>query len=187
MSAIANGAKISRVHSKNLNCTISSLSDESGKKLKGLLDNLNNPHIFGLDARELFFLHDKVILVEGQEDVIFYQLIAKDLQIPLKGDFFGWGVGGAGNMDTIAKIVFDLGFEKVVGILDKDKKHLIEPLSKDYPDYHFVCIPANDVRTKKATVAKEEILGLLDNKREIREEFKKDLTIIFQDVNTLFN
>ena len=107
LSAIANGAKISRVHSKNLNCTISSISGESERKLKGLLNNLNNPHIFGLDARELFFLHDKVILVEGQEDVIFYQLIAKDLQIPLKGDFFGWGVGGAGNMDTIAKIVFD--------------------------------------------------------------------------------
>lgn len=183
LNVIANGAKISRVHTRNLACRISSLSDNSAGKIDGLLKNLNNPHIFGLNARELFFMHDKIIMLEGQEDVIFYQKISSEINVPLEGNVYGWGVGGADNMDIIAGVVDDLGFEKVVGVLDDDKKHYIESLSSKYPKYKFFCIPVNDVRTKKARPAKEEVVGLIDGNGVLREQYKKSVEELFNSIN----
>ena len=48
------------------------LQPETITRLEGLLSNRNNPHVLGLDAREIFFQNDKIILVEGQEDVVLY-------------------------------------------------------------------------------------------------------------------
>jgi hypothetical protein len=74
---------------------------------------MNNPHILGLDAREAFFLEEQIILVEGQEDVVFYKKIAKDLNFEINGNFFGWGVGGADNMSIVAQMLKELGFKKL--------------------------------------------------------------------------
>lgn len=63
------------------------LSDESKRKIKGYLDNYFNPHIWGNTAKELFFVEDGVIVVEGQDDVMLYQRAAEQLGIALKGDF----------------------------------------------------------------------------------------------------
>ena len=121
--------KLLRIHKDNGGCTISQLDDETITSLAGLLENKNNPHILGLNAREALFQEDGVVLVEGQDDVIYYTQLAKDFALTLEETrFFGWGAGGAGNIKTISSLLYDLGFSKVAGILDADKKNLLPKL-----------------------------------------------------------
>ncbi len=94
LDSIERGEKIIRVVKEDNATKTYQLSGESIEKIRILRKDLNNPHVFGLNANEVFFLEDNVILVEGQEDVIFYDKIIHDLNIKLKGDFYGWGGGG---------------------------------------------------------------------------------------------
>ena len=159
------------------------LGDKSVKKIRGFLDNLNNPHILGLDAREVFFLEDGIILAEGQEDVIFYKKLFQQLNVVPNGHFFGWGVGGAHNMETIAEILYDLGFEKVAGILDSDKQNVREKLSGQFKNYSFYNIPTNDVRTKPARPERAQVEGLIDRNGDLREEFRNEIDELFRKLN----
>lgn len=160
------------------------LTGGSARQLEGFLKNLNNPPILGLDAREVFFLEDSVILVEGQEDVVGYQKIASELEKNLKGTFFGWGVGGAHNIEIVASVLSDLGFEKVAGILDDDKKSLIPALESKFPNYHFFSIPAKDVRSKSARPETAAIAGLLDGKGKLKPQYHSDIDSLFDKINS---
>lgn len=182
-NAIVYGAKIVRVYSENFDSRIAKLGENSVRKIEGFLKNLNNPHILGLDAKEVFFLDDGIILVEGQEDVVFYQQIAKELQLTLRGNFFGWGVGGAHNMDSISQILRDLGFRRVVGILDADKVDLAKQLSLDFAPYEFYSIPASDVRTKQASPGKQRVDGLIGCDGKLRDEHREDVDELFTRIN----
>jgi energy-coupling factor transporter ATP-binding protein EcfA2/5S rRNA maturation endonuclease (ribonuclease M5) len=185
-SAITNGARIARVYSKNYESQIAMLGDSSVEKIEGFLRNLNNPHVIGLDAREVFFLDDGVILVEGQEDVVVYNKIMKEKNITTKGHFFGWGVGGAHNMEAITEILKDLGFEKVVGILDADKREVKKLLSKKYPNYSFFNISANDVRTKPAKSARAPVEGLIDEWGNLKNEYSEEIFNMITNINGYF-
>ena len=181
-NAIINGAQIARVYSQNYESQISVLSKKSQNKIRGLLENLNNPHILGFDAKETFFLDDEIILVEGQEDVVFYREILNQLNISIKGNFFGWGVGGAGNMNVVAGILKDLGFQKVAGILDSDKSDDMDRLSKEFPEYSFNIIPTQDVRDKPD----REVEGLVTRGGELKVEYHEYARKLFEGINTYF-
>lgn len=181
--SIINGGRVVRVTKPNHETVFSELSTVTVGKLKGFLSNHYNPHILGLDAREVFFLDDGVVLVEGQEDVIQYKKILEELGIEVPADFFGWGVGGADNMKIVAAMLQDLGFEKVVGILDKNKAALVPKLQKDFPKYKFVAIPADDVRTKSAVPAKGAVGGLLDGTGKLDSRHEIELRSLFDEVN----
>ena len=43
----------------------------------------HNPHLWGMDAKEIFFLEDNIIIVEGQEDVISFNKLIKELDISI--------------------------------------------------------------------------------------------------------
>lgn len=183
---ILNGAKIIRVIRESKGITVYQLSSKIIKKIKGLISNLNNPHILGLDAKSIFFLEDNVILVEGQEDVVFYKLFEDKLDISLNGEFFGWGVGGAGNMSIISEMLDSLGFKKVAGILDKNKKETRDRLKKKFPNYKFDIIPTDNVRSKPETPEKDAVEGLVDREGNIKEEYKGKITDIFKEINLFF-
>lgn len=172
LNALENGARIIRVHCPNGQSKIFQLSPATANQLTGILRDRNNPHTLGLNAQEVFFLDDHIILVEGQEDTYFYkEIVLPQLEKELAGDFFGWGVGGASKMKIIAKTLIELGFRKVVGILDGNEKDIRTELEEIFQDYRFFCIPANDVRTKAATDAKQKIDGLLnDENKKVREK-----------------
>ena len=109
----SNGATLARVISTKEGTKIFQLSDKSKSLISKLASgNLYNPHTWGLDAREFFFQEDGIILVEGQEDVLLYPEIAKQLGKEIQGSFFGWGVGGSGNIPKLCSIAKDLGFKK---------------------------------------------------------------------------
>ena len=183
LEALPNGGTVARVHVTNAASKISQLATSTAQAVLGLMKNQNNPHILGLNAQEIFFIEDRVILVEGQEDVVFFQL-QEGIQTMLAGTFFGWGVGGAENMEKIAAVLNDLGYSKVVGILDANRSDLAATLTTRFPTYHFFVIPADDVRTKKAVPSKLAIAGLLDDDNtSIRPEYVDQTRVLFDTAN----
>ena len=184
LEALQNGGTVARVHADNEVSKISQLAPSTAQDVLGLLKNQNNPHILGLNAQEVFFIEDRVILVEGQEDVVFFQRVQEGIQTMLAGTFFGWGVGGAENMGKVAAVLNDLGYSKVVGILDANRACLAAELANQFPAYHFFAIPADDVRTKKAVLSKPAIAGLLDDtNKSIRPEYVEPTRVLFDKAN----
>jgi len=178
--SIINGAKIIRTVRESEGIYIFHLREETVSRIDRLIKDINNPHILGQDAKEIFFLEDNVVLVEGQEDVIFYKKILNLLEMDINGEFFGWGVGGAGNMEAISKLLNDLGFKKVTGILDSGEERKYKELKRDFPDYRFFISPAEDVRTKEAKI------GIIDENGNIRNEYKEGIRNIFLNINSYF-
>jgi predicted ATPase len=181
--ALLCGARIARLHLRDGSSVVSALSESTVQDLVGFLDDRNNPHVLGLDAREAFFLEDGVILVEGQEDVVLYRRIADQLGIEIDGDFFGWGVGGAEKMRTIAALLSELGFEKVVGLLDGNRASLLPELETEFPHFHFHVIPADDIRTKPPTKPRPAVLGILDESGDVRPEHQESMRELLACVN----
>ncbi|HII06180.1 MAG TPA: ATP-binding protein [Methanotrichaceae archaeon] len=185
--SISNGAKITKlVKDIDGDIEVYQMAKKTVDSIEGLVNDLHNPHVMGLDACEIFFLEDNVVLVEGQEDVIIYNKILKDLKIELKGSFYGWGVGGADKMSIIVGLLSDLGFKKVVGILDGNKGGSKSKLEKNYPEYKFFIIKKDDVRDKTATKPSKKIDGLADHKGKIKPECEEHVRNLFSEVNSIF-
>ena len=189
---ISAGATIARIHKRLGNSIISQISQGTVVQCSGLLTDTHNPHVLGLDARETFFQEDGVIIVEGQEDVVYYPFILDQLvegdalssaaAAYLKERFFGWGAGGATKVETISMILHDLGFERVVGILDNDHVELVQSLNSAFPDYRFFSIPADDVRTKEPRHNQTGTFGLLTDQRQLRPEFRESVAAMFSQI-----
>lgn len=172
LKAIQGGAKLVRIVSGIEGTEAYALGAESVSAINALSQgNLYNPHVFGLDARELFFQEEGIILTEGQEDVLLLPRIAEQLEEKVPGHFFGWGVGGAGNIRHLCRILNDLGFKKVAAVLDGDKLQEVEYLNEQFPDYFACAIPAEDIRTKEPRKATEGVDGILDRKLQVRTEY----------------
>lgn len=184
IDSLANGAKLLRVTSDAAGSRTNHLSSSAAARLEKLRGNANNPHILGLDAREIFFIEDKVILFEGQEDVVFFDTVENSLGVDLNGEKFGWGVGGAENMEALVEVLSDLGYKRVVGILDGDKVEIRDRLASAYPNFQFLCIPAKDIRTKKAVAGRDRVEGLLDDQNAaVRGEYTDQVRNLLSKAN----
>ncbi len=161
---------------------MSALQPDTVARVAPAYNNRNNPHVFGLDAREVFFQVDPLILVEGQDDVVHYPQIAEQFGVTLPGSFYGWGVGGAGSMALIAQVVAELGFRRVAGLLDSDKVPEVARLTDAFPNYRFRAIPAIDVRDKDARWATLAVDGLVDRRGRLKEEHTSALLSLLGDV-----
>jgi len=190
-AAIAQGAALVRVTSESSGSNAYQLSDDGRAALKKIHDpenpNTKAPHTFGLDARELFFQDDGIVLTEGQDDVMLYPVVARQLPIGrVPGHLFGWGVGGAGNMPHLCRLLQDMGDKKVAGLLDNDQAAALPKLERDFPDYKFFMIPAKDVRDKDAVGSRPAVIGLLENAKVLREEYREPMVSIFESLRAAF-
>lgn len=182
VAALAAGARLARVHKQGEESCISMLRATTASRIAGIaLDDMNNPHVFGLDAREVFFQDDRIILVEGQEDVVCYRRIEADLEAKFGGHFFGWGVGGADKMSVVAAVMADLGFQHVVGILDSDKASLKAELESDFPSFSFFVIPAKDVRSKPQRKAADAVDGIMKD-GAIQPAYRDQMQLLLRQV-----
>ena len=183
--SIINGSQLVRVINDGSGTKIYQLSSDGRGVIEKLASgNIYNPHTFGLDTRELFFQEDGVIVVEGQEDVLLFPDIAQQLGLDISASFFGWGAGGASNISFICFLLQDLGFKKVAAILDGDKAKEVPNLKSEFPNFHFVHICADDIRTKKERKATEAVDGLLDSKRTIKDEYKDHTAQLINELNS---
>jgi predicted ATP-dependent endonuclease of OLD family len=179
LEAIAVGSTLARVITGPTGTVIHQLSSAGKNAIKHLTaPNLNNPHILGLDAKELFFQEDGVLLTEGQEDVVLYPKVFEQLSIQMPAKIFGWGAGGAGNIKHLCQILNDLGFAKVGALFDNDKAADQQEGKDRFPGYVFELIPAKDVRTKPATPDKQAVKGLLDDSYQLRAELRGAASVV---------
>ena len=186
---VLRGAEVARVHKRAGSSRISQLKKETIGQLAGVLKDTHNPHVLGLDARETFFQEDGVVVVEGQEDVVYYpkvlcELVGKnhvshECASYLRERFFGWGAGGAHKIESIVTLLYDLGFERVAGIFDQNKLHLIPDLESKFSTYTFLSIPVDDVRTKPAMDGRGPTVGLLDEHYSLRPECVEETRKVF--------
>jgi AAA15 family ATPase/GTPase len=186
IESITNGAKIFRVINDDNNIEFYELSEESIKFFRAVVRDNHFPHAFGLNTKEIFFIEDNIVVVEGQEDVVGYSKLLKEFDLkPFK--FYGWGAGGAGNIINVVKVLKDLGFKKIACIYDGDKEDDYLKYKPVYEDVHFEIIPTDDIRDKHND--KNDLLkqGLLDKKFNLKIEYKKNLEDIFNNIRNYFN
>lgn len=183
-TCLLNGGKLARTVKYKGEVLIKNLKVETIESLRPLFKNLNNPHIFGLTANEVFFLEDNIIITEGQEDVVFLNRIIDMLGLKINASFFGWGAGGATNLEKILNLLYDLGFLNVAIILDNNVSELIPILSTKFPNYYFGNIPTNDVRDKPERNSTKAIIGLIDQGGiKIKEEYIPAIIKLFEIIN----
>ena len=144
------------------------------KDILKILNDYQKPHILSLNANEIFFLNDNVILTEGQDDVLCYKELFKKANYSSTASFFGWGAGGAQKMRYILNILKDLGYNNVFTILDNDQKEEIPSLKEEYPNYYFFSIAAYDVRNKKRYKKIDDVIKYIE-KVELDDEIKNDI------------
>jgi len=182
---ITNNANLIRVTKDNQNSVCFSISENCRKQFKGILNDINNPHTLGLDANEVFFLDDGIILVEGQEDVVILDRISKELEIKIEGTFFGWGVGGAPKMEAFLYLFKDLGYKRVVVILDGDKSNEAEMLSKKFSEnnYKFITLVEDDIRDKKDRSIKGKV-GITFENGKLKDKYIEYAQKLIMDINS---
>jgi len=186
MNSLINGAYLYRtIKDENGNIDVFSLSDASKRSIEGFLKNINQPHTLGTEAKEMFFLEDRIIITEGQEDVIMYNKAADTVGLQLKGTFFGWGSGGSSNIAKVATILKDLGYKKVVAIFDGDKPKDLEQFIEHFPEYKGLIISAPDIRDKPS-VNKPGKPGMMTQGGDLKEEYKDEMTLLFTNINSYF-
>lgn len=151
------------------------LKETTKNQISRLLNNRNNPHILSLNTNEIFFLNDNVILTEGQEDVICYKELFKRNNYNSSASFFGWGVGGADNVECILNMLKDLGYNKVFTIFDNDRKAKIPDLEKEFKNYCFFAIAANDVRNKQQDKKIKKIKEVIRKNGSIDDKVKNEI------------
>lgn len=189
-NSLFNGGQLVRIHQvageedNPKKSVISQVSRDTIEAFEGISRDLHNPHVLGLNAREAFFLRDRVILVEGQEDVLFYDQILDDLDMEITGDFWGWGAGGVGNIPKIVRLLDELGFQRVTAILDGNQADKYDTLRSNHPDYHFEIIPTDDVRSKPARDPKDPIEGVTDSSGNLKPEYRDVMDEILSRVDT---
>ena len=185
--ALSNGAMLFRtMKNNNGDIEVYKLSDGSKKYISGFIKNINQPHILGLEAKEIFFLEDNIILTEGQEDVVMYNLASKQLNIDIEGTFFGWGAGGASNIEKIADILKDLGYKKILAIFDGDKPKEKEIFCNKFQEYTAEIISVADVRDKKEKQKEKQKEGLMTEKGEIKEAHREEIISLLRKINNYF-
>ena len=178
-----NGGVIARIHDEADGSKINTIDDQCRGYFKSYLNNLNNPHTIGNDARACFFAEDGFIITEGQEDVVLFPKIVEQVGLENNIPFFGFGAGGASNIHQIAYVLKILGFKNIGAIFDGDKKEDYEKFRNEYEVYGFRAwiIPADDIRDKEA-INKESKEGILDNKRNIKPEFIEEMKKILTEI-----
>ena len=181
-NAIVNGAQLLRTVKENGNIVCYSISETSRSRISGVLHDLNNPHTLGLEANEVFFCEDSVILVEGQEDVVIFKKIADELGTGIKGEFFGWGVGGAAKMKAFLQLFKDLGYRRVVAVLDGDKKDLAVTLKNEFDCFHILTLREDDIRDKNGRIMKAKV-GITKQNGKLKDENREYMKDLVKDIN----
>ncbi len=139
-----------------------SFDRKNGTKLHWLQDGTNyskliqsttsdwqRPYLLDNAAKEILF-SDKVLMLEGQEDVGLIRRWARDNNKNYQFDIFGYGVQGYTNFKPYLQLAHDIGLTKVSAIYDKGESEdtqLTED-KKNFPKYLLSQLVADDIRDK---------------------------------------
>jgi predicted ATP-dependent endonuclease of OLD family len=175
---IINGCKIVRVSNPGEGTKVNELILDGAVKyfFENATRNYQSSYLYGIEAREIFFVPDNVIVLEGQDDKYFYPKLFREINKIIPGNYYGYGAGGKDNIINIFHIFESLGYRKVAAILDKcDDDKTKNELIK-FTNYIVQEIPTYDIRDKED----KNIVGIFDKngkikKSEFNDKYKDDV------------
>ena len=214
-SDLKNKAKFTRITlGENKTSLVNQVSDEVFKKILNLTDKQpRSPHFLDIVSKELFW-YEKVLFLEGQEDVGILRKWLSDKKREIPFEIFGYGVGGVDNTSKFLDLVKELGFKQVAVLTDKleDEKNILKdwgeknaPYNKN-DSYMYKSISTDDIRDKwdvdipklkkilqNDSINKEKIqsciktkIGLFDEEGMAKDDSTTELNKIFDQLNTFF-
>lgn len=154
---LQNGAVLNRiVKLEDKNSSIFSITDFNKYKLLIKAANWQQPFLWDEVAKEIFFMEDNILFLEGQEDV---GLLRMESLHPCV-NIFGYGVRGRDNFELAFQLAKDLGYKKVCCILDngKSEKDIKKNLENNFSSSSYKVIQwnNNDVRDKSKYTSEEK-------------------------------
>lgn len=160
---VAAGAEIARVYKRDGESRLAQPSRDTVNEITRLRASnaWRTPHVLGSDANEALFLEDGLVIVEGQEDAALLPRVADLVGEPRIGSILGWGAGGADNIEKLFMLLEELGYQRVVALLDNNRPDVARRLRTTFARFKVAEIPAADIRTKPASTTKA-VQGLLD-------------------------
>ncbi len=159
---VDNGVKVIRLN-KGENGACRVFGFNKGQKYYRLfsqeVSRWNRPHLLDIASKEILF-SDKVLFVEGQEDVgLIKRWMIKENR-KLSFDIFGYGVDGSGNMDAYLEMAKDLGLRRVAALYDdgRDTREAYDRNLKnqEYAEFCFEILPTGDIRDKEYNIKCEK-------------------------------
>lgn len=175
-------ASLIRVIKEDADSIVYKLLEETIEKLNSCKNDLNNPHLFGMEASEALFADDRMIVCEGQEDIIGYKKIASQLNIEINGEFYGWGSGGASKISIFLRMLYDLGFKHVVAIFDGDKQTEAKECQSEFPEYKILVLKTDDIRDKDSFKRNAKI-GIVSKGFVLKDEYIEYATSFIKTIN----
>ena len=197
---IENGSGIIRLNKKEEKCLVSCLTPfrkEISGKISGLTADWMKPQLMDTAAKEIFF-SDKILFVEGQEDVALIKKWFKDPDKQMNFDIFGYGVGGRGNFSIFLEIAKNLGLKKVAALYDGDKDAAAN-YKKDKKTYEkcgfgFFQLSTHDIREKEEKTCKncnrpyqDKKTGIFDKDGNIKSEKKEEFKNLMEKIIEFFS
>jgi predicted ATP-dependent endonuclease of OLD family len=182
-----NGAILNRVSKYNDEYS-EVFSIKSTEPYKSLIKGSNWQQPFLLDevAKEMFFLRDNILFLEGQQDV---GLLRSEKTLE-NANIFGYGVRGYSNFQFALKLSSDLGFKRVSCILDSGEKEsrVFEDLKKEFPEYKIIQWNKEDICDKPQKIPKSSKDGYFNSSGKKKPESElDDFHSKLEEIETYFN
>jgi predicted ATP-dependent endonuclease of OLD family len=150
-SDFENGSSVIRLNKYyDKKITISKL-DSSAKYASFISANYTNyqkPQMLDIVAKEIFF-SNRILFVEGQDDVGIIKKYLSDKNIDYDFDIFGYGVGGENNMKLFLQLAKDLGIHKVAAIYDGNSKEFTKD-KLSFLEFKLLKTSHDDIRDKES-------------------------------------
>lgn len=183
---LARGTELLRCYVAKDTTRIGRLSDTTKTRLRRFSSDLNNPHVFGLDAREIFFAtgNRRVLVVEGQEDVVILSRILESVGARDEFEIFGWGAGGAEKIPYVVEVLQDLGLSDIATLVDGDQAKLHKFLKAKYPDLRHAILPTGDIRDKPKRGASAAKVGVCTSGGQLKPEFEESVTGLLEGLRS---
>ena len=196
---LVGGARFIRLNkSKNKECTVSMLKGDQDY-LPFISKNLNEwqkPQLLDVAAKEILFA-ERVLFVEGQEDVGLIRRWAAEEGNSLNFDIFGYGVGGYANIHLFLLMAQDLRIEKVGALYDSgtDAEKSFKEDKKTFPSDSFMLrkLSTEDIRDKKpkvdctcGTKDKKTKEGCFDTNGNLKVPYQEEFREIIREFNEFF-
>ena len=86
-------------------------------------------------------------------------------------------------MKAFLMLFKDLGYKKIVAVLDSDKADDAEKLQVDFPKYKIIVLKEDDIRDKKAREIQAKS-GIADEKGNYKEEHKEYIISLINEINS---
>lgn len=180
---IANGAAAYRTRKDSSGkCEIKKLNTNSTHFTTVIagLDDWQKPHMLDAVAKEIFF-SDKVLFLEGQEDVGLIKKFMHEKGLMPNFEIFGYGTGGAGNIPSFFALSKDLGI-KAAAIFDKGGPGLAE--AKTFTEFHVSEHNYDDIRFK---ANKPTRTGMFNENGSIDHAKELELKTVISQITTFFD